>query len=79
MGSWPRVGNCDAVLFGGFLVPTESVEFQAAKADVANMPDGMLTELRSLYHTEETPLFIVRTFGAVCAAVPAASFSLPGA
>jgi hypothetical protein len=46
-------------------VGAESMEFQAAKAEVANMPDGMLLELRSLYHTEETPLFIVRTFGAV--------------
>ncbi len=45
--------------------PPESKEMKAAKSEAQSMPDGMLTELRSLYHTEETPLFIVKTFGAV--------------
>lgn len=43
----------------------ESKQLQEAKAGVVSMPDDMLVELRALYHTEETPMFISRTLGAV--------------
>jgi hypothetical protein len=44
----------------------DSRQLEEAKTAVQRMPDSMLAELRALYHTEETPMFISRTFGAVC-------------
>ena len=41
---------------------------RAAKSAVSNILDAKLLELRGLFHTEETPVFIVKTFGAVRAA-----------
>ena len=61
----------DVVPVVSFVV--ESAELSAAKAAVQSLTETRLVELRSLYHTEETPLFVVKTLGAVRAHWPPSS------